>query len=142
MALEDERELVKAVKKKNSNVIKDLQKQLQSSNRWANLFSISCTRYTLLVLCVHQLCRRIENLEASISSEREPPATLPISRTSSHSSLDSVGPSTTPLPPAATSRHTHITQDTPLAMTTTNENMIAGAPATFPLSDEEVRYEL
>lgn len=34
MALEDERELVKAVKKKNSNVIKDLQKQLQSSNRY------------------------------------------------------------------------------------------------------------
>lgn len=33
MALEDERELVKATKKKNSNVIKDLQKQLQSSNR-------------------------------------------------------------------------------------------------------------
>ena len=33
MALEDERELVKAVKKKNANVIKDLQKQLQSSNR-------------------------------------------------------------------------------------------------------------
>lgn len=33
MALEEERELVKAVKKKNSNAIKDLQKQLQSSNR-------------------------------------------------------------------------------------------------------------
>lgn len=33
MSLEDERELVKAVKKKNSNVIKDLQKQLQSCNR-------------------------------------------------------------------------------------------------------------
>ncbi len=34
IALEDERELAKAVKKKNSNVIKDLQKQLQSSNRY------------------------------------------------------------------------------------------------------------
>lgn len=34
MALEDERELVKAVRKKNANVIKDLQKQLQSSNRY------------------------------------------------------------------------------------------------------------
>jgi hypothetical protein len=34
MALEDEREVVKAVKKKNSSVIRDLQKQLQSSNRY------------------------------------------------------------------------------------------------------------
>ena len=33
MALEDERDLVKATKKKNLNVIKDLQKQLQSSKR-------------------------------------------------------------------------------------------------------------
>lgn len=33
MALEDEREVVKAVKKKNTNIVKDLQRQLQSSNR-------------------------------------------------------------------------------------------------------------
>ena len=39
MALEDERELVKAVKKKNTNVIKDLQRQLQSSNRYVCMYN-------------------------------------------------------------------------------------------------------
>ena len=34
IALEDERESIKAMKKKHSNVIRDLQKQLQSSNRY------------------------------------------------------------------------------------------------------------
>ena len=34
MALEDEREEVKAIKKKNSNNIRDLQRQLQQSKRY------------------------------------------------------------------------------------------------------------
>ena len=33
MALEDERELVKATKRKNANVVRDLKRQLQNSNR-------------------------------------------------------------------------------------------------------------
>lgn len=51
MALEDERESVKAGKKKNSNVIKDLQKQLQSSNRY--IFGHDGgTLETLLLFCI------------------------------------------------------------------------------------------
>ena len=46
MALEDERELVKATKKKNLNIIKDLQKQLQSSKR----FEVKA-RLTVVHLC-------------------------------------------------------------------------------------------
>lgn len=46
LALEDEREQVKAVKKKNLNIVKDLQRQLQSSNRYVKeievLFPLSC----------------------------------------------------------------------------------------------------
>ncbi len=34
ISLEDERELVKATKKKNTNLVKDLQRQLQNSNRY------------------------------------------------------------------------------------------------------------
>ena len=33
MSLEEERELVKATKRKNGNVVRDLQRQLQNSNR-------------------------------------------------------------------------------------------------------------
>ena len=45
MALEDEREQVKVAKKKNANIIKDLQRQLQSSKR----YNLDC-----IILSLHQ----------------------------------------------------------------------------------------
>ena len=58
-ALEDERELVKAVKKKNSNIIKDLQKQLQSSNRFVGTKKMIAAK-GMLILRVND-CGRNES---------------------------------------------------------------------------------
>ena len=152
MALEDERELVKATKKKNLNIVKDLQKQLQSSKRFLKLFFQGVQYYNVLLFC-----RRIESLEASIASDKEPPATLPISRASSHSSLDGVvappasASATSSLhPPSSSSTtttrntsqplHPHHTHDHP-HLGVNSENAIAGPPATISLSDEEVKVE-
>lgn len=90
--------------------------------------------------------RRIESLEASLASERETPATLQVSRASSHSSLlDGVTTTTatsTGTPPPVSvppGNKPHTPHDMQLNVPSASEGITSGTAATIPLSDEEVR---
>lgn len=103
MALEDEREQIKALKRKHISNTKDLQRQIAHCKRYlyiSNEALCSCL-YGMHIcgLTVSNLSmnRRMEQLESQVPTDRESPATLPItegSRTSSHSSIEALPPST------------------------------------------------
>lgn len=92
LTLEDEREQIKALKRKHMSNTKDLQRQIAHCKRSAYHNTLSITVYLALLVC-----RRMEQLESQIPVDRESPATLPItegSRASSHSSIEALPPST------------------------------------------------
>ena len=142
MALEDEREEIKVIKKKNSNNIRDLQRQLQQSKRYIVKVPTICNN--VIIRSHYIMCRRIDQLEMSIAAEKEPPATLPItegSRASSHSSLDGIvaasgshSNSTTAAAPPPTIA---VTASSVVTTSTLTQNSVP-IQQQAPMSDEEV----